>query len=38
LEKIDYDAFQLLPFETGPMCCHGNLISPNLIDHLLTHL
>ncbi|CAN5972738.1 unnamed protein product [Sphagnum jensenii] len=38
LEKIDYDAFQLLPFETGPMCCHGNPIGPNLIDRLLTHL
>ncbi|CAK9869409.1 unnamed protein product [Sphagnum jensenii] len=38
LEKIDYDAFQLLPFGTSPVCCHGNLIGSDLIDHLLTHL
>jgi len=38
LEKIDNDAFQLLPFGTGPVCCHGNPISPNMIDRLLTHL
>jgi hypothetical protein len=25
LEKIDYDAFQLLPFETDPMCCHARI-------------
>jgi hypothetical protein len=27
-----------LPFGTGPVCCHGNPISPNMIDRLLTHL
>jgi hypothetical protein len=38
LEKIDYDAFRLLPFGTGPVRCHGNPIGPDLIDRFLTHL
>jgi len=38
LEKIDCNAFRLLPFGTGPVRCHGNPIGPDLIDRLLTHL
>ncbi len=38
LEKIDCDAFRVLPFGSGPVCCHGNPISLDLIDRLLTHL
>jgi hypothetical protein len=28
----------VLPFGSGPVCCHGNPISLDLIDRLLTHL